>query len=297
MLCLLVGLTQVSYAQDTPSVDLVPKWKKEERHHIKIKSTTTDFFNGPKKFESTFEVQFVVEMAAENGFLVNWVITQTKLAPNDPIVENLVLAKMLNTDMLIMFSPIGQFLSISNEEEVRTAAYQAIDGLLKSYSSNITIASQLKVMREMIAHKQGLEIGLFKHAKLYCLPFGYNYPLKLKKTNHIKMTNPLGGEPFNMVEKVGLTKLDTVNAIAVIEADKVVESSAIKKEVIKHLKRLGMADERALNYIGKAKLEMTEHTMHQIDFSKGITQKAQVKRVHNWGFQHRISVMELETTN
>jgi hypothetical protein len=45
------------------------------------------------------------------------------------------------------------------------------------------------------------------------------------------------------------------------------------------------------------KLEFTESSMQQLDFSKGIVQKSNFTRKMNFGFQNRTTVLEIETTD
>jgi hypothetical protein len=105
----------------------------------------------------------------------------------------------------------------------------------------------------------------------------------------------MGGAAFDAVEKVQMTKLDTKSSVCVIETNKTIDGKALQTAVIDYVKKVTNSNPRNLEEVGKATLEISESTMHQIDFSKSIIQKSSFKRVMNLGFQNRTTVLEMET--
>jgi len=276
-------------------VDIIPHWTKNDTHAVKIKSTTTDNNNGKlQNYTSSFDLQFIVKEVSDSNYKVEWTYTNSKLADNDPVLENQIAAKLINTKMLIKLSNVGRFAELLNVEEVRTAANKAIDELIAGSVANPTMNTQYKASKQLIATKQGLEIALLKQIKFYHFSFGFNYKPDFVKTNNIKFPNPLGGQPFDAVEKVQLTKLDTKTGICVIETSKVVDGKILQGSVIEYVKKITNGNTKAIEEMSKANLEITENTMHQIDFSKGLVQKASFKRTMNLGFQNRTTLLEIE---
>lgn len=291
-------MSAASYAQTENSVDVIPHWKNGETHSVKINSTTTDNNNGESKnYLSTFDAKFVVKEVSDSGYKVEWTYTNAKLAENEPVIENQVVAKLINTKLLIKLSDVGQFVELLNVDEVKKAADKALDELIATSSTNQTLNVQFRGAKQIITSKQGLEIALLKQIKFYLLSFGSNYTLKLIHTNNLKIPNPLGGPQFDAVEKIQLTKLDTKNSICIIETSKIIDGKVLKASVIDYVKKATNSNQQAIDEMNKANLEITESSMHQIDFSKGIIQKSFFKRIMNLGFQNRTTLLEIETVN
>ena len=292
------SLSTTSYGQTENSVDVTPHWEKNETHSVIIKSTTTDNNNGKdQNFLSTFDAMFIVKEASDSGYNVEWTYTNAKLADNEPVLENQIVAKLLNTKLLIKLSDVGKFVELVNVDEVKIITNKVVDELIANSATNPTMNAQYKSAKQLIASKQGLEIAILKQIKFYNFSFGYNYKLNFIQTNNIKFPNPLGGQPFDAVEKVQLTKLDTKNSVCTIETNKVIDGKTLKTVVIDYVKKATNSNPQAIEEINKASLGMTENTMQQIDFSKGIIQKSFFKRTANLGFQNRTTLLEIETVD
>lgn len=291
-------LTIASYGQNENSVDVTPHWKNNETHSVKIKSTTTDNNNGKaQNYLSTFDAKFIVKEASDSGYKVEWTYTNTKLADNEPVLENQIVAKLTNTKLLIKLSDVGRFVELINAAEVKVVANKAVDELIANSATNPTMNAQYKAAKQLVATKQGLEIIILKQIKFYNFSFGFNYKLNFVQTNNIKFPNPLGGQPFDAIEKVQLTKLDNKNSVCTIETNKVIDEKVLKSSVIDYVKKATNSNPQAMDEMNKASLEMTESTMQQIDLSKGLIQKSFFKRVMNLGFQNRTTLLEIETAD
>jgi hypothetical protein len=291
-------LAIATYGQTESSVNIMPHWKNNETHSVKIKSTTTDNNNGKaQNYISTFDAKFIVKEASDSSYKVEWTYTNSKLADNEPVIENQITAKLINTKLLIKLSAVGRFLELLNIDEVKIKANKVIDELIANSAANPTMNTQYKAAKQLIASKQGLEIALLKQIKFYNFSFGFNYKLNFVQTNSIKFPNPLGGQPLDAVEKVQLTKLDTKNSVCTIETNKIIDGKTLKTSVIDYVKKLTNSNPQAIDEMNKASLEMTESSMQQIDFSKGIIQKSFFKRTMNLGFQNRIILLEIETVD
>jgi len=292
------ALTITSYGQTEISVDITPHWKKDEAYSVKMKSTTNDNNNGkPQTYLSNFDARFIVKEATDNGYKVEWTYTNAKLADNEPVLENQIVAKLINTKLLIKLSDVGRFVELSNVDEVKSVANKVVDELITNSASNPTMNTQYKAAKQLISSKQGLEIAILKQIKFYNFSFGFNYKLNFVQTNKIKFPNPLGGQPFDAVEKVQLTKLDNKNSVCIVETNKMIDGIVLKTTVIDYVKKATNNNPQAIEEMNKASLEMTENTMQQIDFSKGIIQKSFFKRKMNLGFQNRTTLLEIETVD
>ncbi|MDX2045454.1 MAG: hypothetical protein SFU87_01630 [Chitinophagaceae bacterium] len=292
-------LTETSYGQSDNSVDVIPHWKKDETHSVKIKSTTTDAVNGnAANYLSLFDAKFKVIEATESGYKVEWVYTTSKLADNDPTIENQIIARLLKTKILFKLSNVGQFVELINTDEVRNAAGKAIDELIANSASNPSMNIQYQGAKQLIASKPGLEAAVLKQIKFYNFSFGFTYRLNQVQTNNIKFPNPLGGQPFDAIEKVQLTKLDNKNSICITETNKIIDGNTLKAAIIDYVRKASKADTKTIEeQISKSNLEMSENSMQQIEFSKGIIQKSYFKRVMHLGFQNRTTLLEIETAD
>lgn len=289
-------LTIASHGQNENSVDIIPLWNNNESYAVKIKSSTTDQKNDKtQNYFSTFDAHFTVKEVSDDGYKVEWIYTNANLSDNEPVIENQIVAKLLNTKLLIKFSDIGRFEELINSDEVMLITNKAIDELIANSTSDPTMNTQYKIAKQLVETKQGLEIAILKQIKFYHFSFGYNYSLNFVQTNDMKLPNPVGGLPFDAVEKVQLTKIDNENSVCIIETSKCIEAKKLKNAIVEYVKKATNSDPRAIDEISKAKLEFSEHTMQQIDFTKGLIQKSFFKRVINLGFQNRSHLLEIET--
>jgi len=299
LLLFLSGNFNIAHTQTTNnSLDVVPHWKKDDTHLIKINVTTDDGNSDNVKsttYISSFDARFQVTDFSDSGYIVEWVYTGVKLADNDPVLENQILAKLINQKLIVRFSKVGKFIDIENANNVKPATDKAIDDLVASTLSNPPLNMQYKAAKQIITSEQGLEAVILKHIKAYDLSFGYNYKLNYIQTNKMKFPNPLGGQPFDAVEKVQLTKLDSNTSTCVIETNKVIDGAAVKASVVDYLKKVSNADAETIDEeVAKVNLEISESTIHEINYVKGIVQHSTFKRTMNLGFQNRTTIIETE---
>lgn len=285
-----------THAQTSDSIDLVPSWSKNQEHTVKLRSITTDLENGQeKKFESSFDAKVVVKEISESGFKVEWTFSNAKLDNNDPNVENHVLAKLLNTKFLITLTDVGRFVELSNYAEVKPAADRAIDECLAKSASNPVMVPQYQTVKTLAATRQGFELILLKQIQFYYFSFGYNYKLNFTQTNNLKLPNQLGGQPFDAVEKITLTKLDRKDSVCVIESTKIIDPKIFKATVIDYVKKVTNSDPEAIAEMNKADIDFSESTLHEFDLKKSVVKKASIRRIMKFGFQNRTSLLEMES--
>ncbi|HEX6181533.1 MAG TPA: hypothetical protein VFZ47_09835 [Chitinophagaceae bacterium] len=296
--CFFLFAANISHSQssDGNSVDVIAKWKKGETHTIQVHCTTTDIEQETKNFLTVFDATFKVAEETETNYMVEWTYTKVKLAENDPNMENLILAGLINTKFLLKLSEYGAFVELANLNEVKVAAAKVVDKLINE-TSNKVLNQQLNGVRPMLESRQGLETLLLKHVKLNILLYGYNYVLPEVKTHNIKYPNAFGGQPFDAVEKVIVSELNAKDSTFVIESKKTVEGNDLKNAIINFLKKNPNVDQKAIDGMVSGSLEMSDMSRHQISFSKGTIQNAYYKRVINAGIQNRTLVVEVRQIN
>ena len=295
----ILSISFLSFGQNkvlkTSEIEIIPHWKKNEVHSIIIKSTTTDIVKEkPFTYLTTFNANFKVLEKSDTEYLVEWNYTNSILADKDPNFENNILAKLLNIKFEIKLSIFGKFIELVNVDEIRTASNKAIDEL-NAKETNPNMKVQYNGVKQMIVSKQGIEIALLKYVKLYNFSFGYEYKTNFEQVNNVKFPNPLGGEPFDAVEKVKLISVDNKNSICKIETNKVVEGSILTKSVMEFLKRNNKDHIKEIEQeFGNKIYEITENSMQELNFEKGILLKSSFKRKMNLGIQNRTVLMEIE---
>jgi hypothetical protein len=282
-------------AMKTSSIDVLPHWKENDIYSVIIKSKTTDKFRqNTVIYLTTFNANFKVLEKNETNYLVEWVYTNSKIAVKEPNVENNILAKLQNVKIQIRLSNFGKFIELVNVDEVRKASDKAIDELLaKETNPNMKIL--YNGAKQMFVSKQGLEIGLLKQIKLYNSSFGYSYKINYEQINNGKFQNPLGGEPFDAVEKVKLINVDFVNSICKIQTSKIVDSKVLSKSAREFLKRNNKGHNKEIDKaFGNYNFEITENSLQEINFEKGILKKTSFTRKVDLGFQNRTVLLEIE---
>lgn len=295
----ILSISFLSFGQNetlkTSEIEIIPHWKKNEVHSIIIKSTTTDIVKEkPFTYLTTFNANFKVLEKSETEYLVEWNYTNSILADKEPNFENNILAKLLNIKFEIKLSNYGKFIELVNVDEIRIASNKAIDEL-NTKETNPNMKVQYNGVKQMIVSKQGLEIALLKYIKLYNFSFGYEYKTNFEQVNNVKFPNPLGGEPFDAVEKVKLISVDNKTSICKIETSKIVEGEILTKSVMDFLKRNNKDKIKEIEQeFGNKIFEITENSMQELNFEKGILLKSSFKRKMNLGIQNRTVLMEIE---
>lgn len=281
------------------SVKVFPHWKKGESHSVKIKSFIVDSRNEKiKNYKSFFDASFYIAEKDTSGYTIEWTYNKCTLASDEPSVENIIIGNLTDKKIIFKLSLTGRFKELINTDEIKSAVDKTIDNLIVSSADNNALNSLYKMAKKLISTRQGLEIALLKQIKFYNFSFGFNYRLNFIQTNNLKLPNPLGGQPFDAVEKVILTKLDNPNSVCIIETNKNVDAHDLKNEVVEYLKKITTKDSSEIeSELKNEKLAFSEKTMQQIDFSKGLIQKSNFTRKINFGFQNRTASLEIETVN
>ena len=287
---------QAALSTDT-SVIVIPHWKKGETHKVKLTSTTILSDNGREaKYPSTFEAAFTVTEKDTTGYIVEWVYTKCNLAPGDVTIENHILNGLVNTKLQCKFSLTGRFQELANVDEVKAVTDKVVDDLISKSSNNPTMNVQFVAAKQLLTTKQNLEVVLLKQIKFYNFSFGFKYRLNFVQTNKLKMPNILGGPPYDAVEKVELKKLDNTNTVCVIETNKTVDQELLKSSLTEYVQKAAAQAGKTLGgSFGTENLEYSEHTSQQIEFKKGIIEKASFARVANIGIQNRTVIIEIES--
>lgn len=277
------------------SIDVVPHWNKGETHSVIIKSTTTDIIKQkPVTYLTTYNANFKILEKSETEYLVEWTYTNSKLADKEPVIENNILAKLLNIKIDIKLSNFGKFIELVNVDELRLASNKVIDELIAK-ETNPNMKAQYNSVKQLILSKQGLEVALLKQIKLYNFSFGYKYKTDFEKINNVKFPNPLGGEPFDAVEKVKLVNIDFKNSICKIETKKDIDGEILTKSVMEFLKRNNKVNIKEIEKeFGNDTFEINENSMQELNFEKGVLLKSSFKRTMNLGIQNRTVLIEIE---
>lgn len=295
----ILSITFLSFGQNkalkTSEIEIIPHWKINEVHSVIIKNTTTDIVKEkPLTYLTTFNATFKVLEKTDTEYLVEWNYTNSVLADKDPNFENNILAKLLNIKFEIKLSNYGKFIELINVDEIRIASNKAIDEL-NTKETNPNMKVQYNGVKQMIISKQGLEIALLKHIKLYSFSFGYEYKTNYEQVNNVKFPNPLGGEPFDAVEKVKLISVDNKNSICKIETSKIVEGEILTQSVMDFLKKNNKDKIKEIEQeFGNKIFEIAENSMQELNFEKGILLKSSFTRKMNLGILNRTVLMEIE---
>ena len=288
--------TSHSQSNDGTSVNVIAQWKKGESHNIQVSCSTTDIEKDTKNFLSVFDAAFKVAEETETNYMVEWTYTKAKLADNEPNIENVILAGLVNVKFVVKLSEYGAFIELANLNDVKVAASKVVDKLINE-TTNKVMNQQFNGIRPLLETRQGLETLLLKHIKLHILVYGFNYKLGELKTNNLKYPNAFGGQPFNAVEKVQVSKLDTKDSSVVIESKKIVDGEELKNAIINYLKKNPNVDQKMIDGMVSGTLEMSDTSRHQVSFSRGTIQSAYYKRVINAGIQNRTLVVEVKQIN
>ena len=299
---LLLTLCTTSRAQTNSSgIDVLPHWQKNDTHKVKLKTTTTDIDAGDhtqKTYISTFEATFTVLSANAEGYTIAWTYTNANLDKNEPVLESQTTALLVNVKMILSLSNTGKILELVNADEVKTAADKQLAQYAAGKTPNEDWEIRYKTIKQMLSTTLGIRLAFLKQIEFYNHLFGYNYQLHHVQTRHLKFPNPMGGQPFDAIEKTDLTRLDKSRSVCTIEASKTVEGNTLKQAVIDYMLQVIKLDPKIVdNGVSNAEMALSEKIKQEFDFSKGIPQHFSFERKISLSFLNRTSVLDITTIN
>ena len=288
---------QLSLATDS-SVKVLPHWKINESHNLKITASTEEFNEGKKdKSVTRFEAVFTVTGKDTSGYTIEWIYTKTDLASNEINLENILLANLLNQKIIIKLSLTGRFKDLINYEDLQMACDRLIDHLISTSKNDPVKNLGFTSAKQTLNSKKAIQIALLKQIKFYNLSFGFRYKNNFTQTNQLHFPNAIGGKPFDATEKLRLTKLDTLSGTCVIERySEMNDPASLKNSVFLYLQKTGNLDSAAIDRkFGNEIFEFREKSTQELNYEKGIPMKSNFQRAVNFGFEKRNSDLEMIT--
>lgn len=285
----------LSVAQNEKTeIDIYPHWEKGEQHKVLIRNTTTDIVHQKSnQYTSTFNANFIILEKNDDNYVIEWVVKSSKLATNDKILENVVLAKLENQKLKMQFSNSGRFIKLLNEDEVRAEATKTLNKVIK-VTADQNYKMLLNGAQRVIMTKQGLESIILKPIKFYHYYYGVHLKLNEEMADNVMIPNALGGAPFDAVEKVKLTAIDEQKSTCRIEGSKIADGAAVTKLVKDFLTKNNKGEAKEIEkQFGNNKFESSETIIHEINFNTGTVQKASFKRKVNLGVYNRTALSEI----
>jgi hypothetical protein len=291
------SFSQSPLATDS-TVKVLPHWKTNESHNVKITAATEEFNEGKKdKSVTRFDAYFTVQAKDSSGYTIEWIYKKADLASNEINLENIVLANLLNQKIIFRLSLTGRFKELINYEDLQLAFDRIIDKLILGSKNNPVKNLGFMGAKQTLNNKKSIEIALLKQIKFYLLSFGFKYKTNFTQTNQLQFPNAIGGKPFDATENVRLTKLDTLSAICLIErTSKMNDPAALKNSVFIYLQKTENLDSAVIDRkFGNEIFEFTEKSQQELNYEKGIPIKSNFVRAVNFGFEKRNSDLEIIT--
>lgn len=270
-----------------------PFWKVGYTHRLKIISVATDRDEKTTQTHtSVLNARFHVQDANDMFFTIVWTYDVPDSIDKNGILEDEILARLSGTMFVVRHTWNGIFYELVNSKEVGERANQVVDSLIRTNQKDSTLLFQYQALKELVSNKQGMEIALLKHIKLYNLTNGRRFVSGKNPDAIATFPNPFGGFAFNAVEHVAVTQIDTVHKTCRIEAKKDVDQKGLQAAMTDFFKKAGL-DKESVDLFQKEKLEMSETMFHDVNYQHGTIRKAFVKRVFNLGLLKRVTQVEM----
>lgn len=280
-LIVLFSLYSFGQNKDSIQIKILPKWEINDIQKLKIKMSEKEIINNKTTLSTIlFNCSFKIQEKNENGYIISWTFDNSKIIEGKLNNNQSLLTRFMNKDILIKSNKFGEFIEISNYEDIRIFATKKINNLIAT-ETNKQVKLDLSISKELISTKEGIESILLKTIKTYFLPFGHQYPLNLEMTYNLKYPNVLGGtEPYDAIEKVTLTIPEIKNNICVIKSNQIIDPNQFLKELTLILKnKLNYKSNDIKKFVQKYKVGLTENKIHYVDLNTGIQQKLILKRI------------------
>lgn len=289
-LCLFVWCT--SQAQ-LVKFTMKPDWKVGDTHRLKIISVATDKDEKTTNTSrSVLNASFHVQEVNDMFITIVWTYDTPGSIARNGILEDEIIAGLSGTKLVVRHTWNGVFFELVNSKEVGERANQVADSLVRVNQKDSDLLFQYQAIKELVSSKQGMEIALLKHIKLYSLTYGRSFVSGKNPDAIATFPNPFGGYAFNAVEHFDVTNVDTVQKTCRIEAQKDVDGKGLQAAMTDFFKKAGY-DKESMDLFQKDKLEMSESMFHEVNYQRGTIRKASVKRVFNLGVLNRVTQVEL----
>ncbi|MCL9806645.1 hypothetical protein NAT51_14005 [Flavobacterium amniphilum] len=112
-------------------IDILPKWEINDTHTLVTKKTVSEIVDRKTvNSTSTFNATIKVVEKNENGYILQWIFTNSKLSPTVDDSEDKVISKLQGKEIRIKFSKYGEFIRIDNENELRLTCNKILDDFI-----------------------------------------------------------------------------------------------------------------------------------------------------------------------
>jgi hypothetical protein len=211
LVIVLIDISVLSLAQNTmtdSSATCISYWRKGEAKTFNIRHLKEKYVSG--KLASRFSFSHIAHAtvldSTKTGFTVQWVFELAEAAKKaNPLIGD-SLPVYNGMKMVCRISEMGEFIELTNWEEVRDT-YIRMTEIALPKDMDSTGKAIMEKTKALFATKQMTETALIREIRLYHLPYNSEFtktPLRVKST----LPNPFGGDPMPAVQTYKITELN-----------------------------------------------------------------------------------------
>ena len=201
----LVFLVMPSEHVAADEIELLPRWKKDEKLIFEMVKTREDSKDGKTtlKVSTRTELEVEVVKVSKDGYVLRWVTGETKFDDPkfaaDPFVRRI--SNLLQGNQVILeMDSRGSLKGVQNWKEVKETSVKVLDVAMeemqKAGFDKAMIAKIRAQTVSMVTTKEQVEQLCTREAELLFAVLGQSYAISKPNEFDGVLPNALGGEPF-----------------------------------------------------------------------------------------------------
>jgi hypothetical protein len=278
------------------SATCISFWKNKEAkvyqiRHSKEKFNTT---KGNIKSEATYEAHIKVTDSTAEGFRIEWVYKNFKVAGISDNSINSLNAILEGMKIVYKTDDVGIFTELVNWEAVRDYALSNYEKIVAKAAENSEFAAALKQVKAIFQSKENIEALLIREVQLFHSPYGVEYTLTGVVTE-TELPNVTGGAPFPASVTIKLEELNTKMDYCKVSLNQIVDkgkAGPIMAALLKKLAGSQKVDEEEIKKQAKD-LEISDLNSYNYALSSGWVNNLVYKRIANVGISKQIEIYEI----
>lgn len=244
---LLLVLTRICIGQinmEDSTVQVIGYWdnKEKQTYSVSLEKYKVKDNDTTSRELMTYEVDITIRDSSANLYTIEWFYKNFQLSSDDTIMKKIASASR-DMSVIITTDEMGSFIEVVNWKEVRDYMDKMISALKKEFKDIPTVNEILKQTLGKFSSKEAIQASAIKDIRQFYTYHGAKYKLGKELSGKLKVSNALGGEPFDAEVTVLLDEINAEDDNVIIRMWQTVDSKQltdISYEYVKNMsKKLG----------------------------------------------------------
>ncbi len=271
-----------SCRNSTNEISFDASWSVGDSYDFKITKVSTiwknDYLAEDNRFEYT--TTFTVIDSTENSYTIKWVhFNDLESIYNIPEALLDSFSEYKKIDIIYKTSATGAFVEVMNLGKIIHQTNNLFDDMIEIIGKDDEQKKRdIRVLREALCSKQGIEMLLLEDIKFIHYPMGVKYNSKEKFSYKIDLPNPLGGKSIKANVNVTFNEVDTENSFCVFNQTTSIDKDGSRESVKTMFEKTKPNDKEVEKTIEESTFEINENNTFEFYYIPGVPHRIEAVR-------------------